>query len=127
MHATGVYISCRSSDAGSTCNKAKQSRCVCGMSPTCLMRMQRKGFAAEIGRIELLCASSLAQLASSLTATLNVLPVSASLLSSAADGASSSDADAPAAEGLESASSTSRLPLMELSELEFSTTIQLVG
>ena len=97
------------------------------MSPTCVMRMQRKGFAAEIGRVELLCASSLAQLASSLTATLSVLPVSASLLSSAADGASSSNADAPTAEGSEPASSTSRLPLMELSQLEFSTTIQLVG
>ena len=127
MHATGVYISCSSLDAGSSCSEAKQSRCVCSTSPTCLMRMQRKGFAAEIGRIELLCASSLAQLASSLTATLSVLPVSASLLSSAADGASSSNADAPAAEGSESASSTSRLPLMELSQLEFSTTIQLVG
>lgn len=127
MHATGEYISCRSLYAGSPCNQAKRSRCVCSMSPTYLVRMQRKGFAAEIGRIELLCASSLAQLASSLTATLSVLPVSASLLSSAADGASSGNADAPAAEGLESASSTSRLPLMELSELEFSTTIQLVG
>jgi hypothetical protein len=90
--------------------------------------MQRKGFAAEIGRIELLCASSLAQLASSLTATLSVLPLSASLLSSAADGGGSiSTADAPADEASEPASSTSRLPLMELSQLEFSTTVQLVG
>lgn len=86
-------------------------------------RLQRKGFEAEIGRIELLCSSSLAQLASSLTATLSVLPVSASLLSSAP-----SDSTEPAAaEGLDTRESTSRLPLLELSGLEFSTTVQLVG
>ena len=86
--------------------------------------VQRKGFAAEIGRIELLCSSSLAQLASSLTATLNVLPVSASLLS----GTDASSSSEPAAlEGPALPNPTSRLPLLELSEMEFSTTVQLVG
>ena len=86
--------------------------------------MQRKGLEAEIGRIELLCSSSLAQLASSLTATLSVLPVSASLLSSTP---SENGAEPAAAEGLETRESTSRMPLLELSGLEFSTTVQLVG
>ncbi len=86
--------------------------------------MQRKGLEAEIGRIELLCSSSLAQLASSLTATLSVLPVSASLLSSTP---SENGAEHAAAEGLETRESTSRMPLLELSGLEFSTTVQLVG
>ena len=85
--------------------------------------VQRKGYAAEIGRIELLCSSSLAQLASSLTATLSVLPVSASLLSSAPG----DSAEAAAEEGLAPRDSTSRLPLLELSGLEISTTVQLVG
>ena len=77
-----------------------------------------------MGRIELLCSSSLAQLASSLTATLSVLPVSASLLSSAPG----ADAEAPpTAEGLAPRESTSRLPLLELSGLELSTTVQLAG
>ena len=84
--------------------------------------MQRKGFAAEIGRIELLCSSSLAQLASSLTATLSVLPVAASLLSSAASSSSE-----PAPEGSAPSDLASRLPLLQLSELEFSTTVQLIG
>ena len=84
--------------------------------------VQRKGFAAEIGRIELLCSSSLAQLASSLTATLSVLPVAASLLSSAA-----SSSYEPALEGSAPSDLASRLPLLQLSELEFSTTVQLIG
>ena len=85
--------------------------------------LQRKGFEAEIGRIELLCSSSLAQLASSLTATLSVLPVSASLLSSTP----SDSAAGAASDELETRESTSRMPLLELSGLEFSTTVQLVG
>ena len=66
--------------------------------------------------------SSLAQLASSLTATLSVLPVAASLLSSAA-----SSSSGPALDGSGPSDLTSRLPLLQLSELEFSTTVQLIG
>ncbi len=90
--------------------------------------MQSTGVLAEVVRVELLFVSS--QLASTLRMDLHILPVVASLLTELPGGAASGGApasrpeSAPAAEAPEAAS---RMPVLEVTDLSASATVQLSG
>ncbi len=90
--------------------------------------MQSTGILAEVARVELLFVSS--QLASTLRMDLHILPVVASLLTErpagtgAAVAAAGAGAGAPSSDAPEAAS---RMPVLEVTDLNASATMQLIG
>ena len=93
-----------------------------------LLWMQSTGILAEVGRVELLFVSS--QLASTLRMDLHILPVVASLLTEQVGSTNRGNApasrpeSAPSAEAPEAAS---RMPVLEVTDLSASATVQLIG